>query len=101
MEADGVVLGVPELVLGAAVEVGEGGEALGGTADDGQAQGGSRRALAVVSDDPTALADASELVDLLGFDAVAVPEERAGLFRPDGRLFGAWLDAEQLASAVV
>ncbi|WP_150118366.1 NADPH-dependent F420 reductase [Actinomyces radicidentis] len=63
-------------------------------------QGGARRALAVVSDDPVALATASELVDRLGFDAVAVPEEKAGPFRPDGRLFGAWLDAGQLAAAV-
>lgn len=63
-------------------------------------QGGARRALAVVSDDPVALATASELVDRLGFDAVAVPEGKAGLFRPDGRLFGAWLDAEHLVAAV-
>ena len=39
-------------------------------------------------------------IDLLGFGAVAVPPEHAGLFRPDGRLFGAWLDAERLATAV-
>ena len=63
-------------------------------------EGGTRRVLGVVSDDPEAQATASELVDLLGFGAVAVPPEHAGLFRPDGRLFGAWLDAERLATAV-
>lgn len=62
------------------------------------AGGSARRAIAVVAEDPRALAVASELVDRLGFDPVAVPEDRAELFSPEGRLFGAWLDAGELTA---
>lgn len=74
-------------------------ELLGSSRTAGQ--GAPRRAMAVLAHDPRAAQQAAELLDVLGFDAVSIPPASAELFRPDGRLFGAWLDAEQLSAAVV
>lgn len=53
------------------------------------------RAVAVV-DAGAGTETAVELVRSLGFEPVVVPPASAGLFEPDGELFGAWLTSENI-----
>lgn len=60
-------------------------------------QPGPRRAVAMSSSSPKALAVAEEFISSVGFDPVEVSPEESALFNPDGRLFGAWLSKEDVA----
>ncbi|MDY6050513.1 MAG: NAD(P)-dependent oxidoreductase [Corynebacterium sp.] len=65
-----------------------------GSGADGS--GRLRRAVAVWSNNPQAREVASAFVDHIGFDPVLISETDTALFNADGRLFGAWLSADEL-----
>ena len=59
-----------------------------------------RRGVAAASDDIEARAAVSALLDDLGFDPVEVPLAAGRHLEGDGPVFGRWLDAEGLGSAL-
>lgn len=62
--------------------------------------GAPRRAIAVLAEDAQAREVAEALVERLGFEPVALPLSVAGLFQPEGDLFGVWFSAAQMREAV-
>ena len=66
------------------------------SAGDQTSAGPLRRAVAVSSNHEAAAETAAELVAAFGFDPVRIPTSAATLFNADGRLFGAWLSADDL-----
>lgn len=64
------------------------------------AGGPDRRAVAAASDDVEARGIVAELLDALGFDPVELPASDARHLEGDGPVFGRWLDAEGLRSAL-
>lgn len=65
-------------------------------ADSRIGQAGIRRAVAVWAADGEAASTAAELVRSFGFDPVLINKDQTYLFNADGRLFGAWLSAEDM-----
>lgn len=59
-----------------------------------------RRAVAVASDDAGARAEVAALLDDLGFDPVEFDSEIAVHLQGDGPVFGRWVDAPGLRSAI-
>ena len=77
------------------------GSAAAGSGGAGSASAGRlRRAVAVWSNNPHALEVASAFVDRIGFDPVPISEADTTLFNADGRLFGAWLSADEMREQV-